>query len=680
MTSSIPFIDTENSINHVEIRQRFTLPDNFALGEDPDLFTPRDPIVTQVLPSLIGFGFLARIDPISENTGEVDTAALDAVAFDWALVDRSGGDDNIIRTGTYTQAVNMGKCWIDVFFDPRNPVPTQVDGRYEFRIGQPKAQNPAPFNNVYMQLPAPITASVSPISDNDIFLKDASDISEYVNHALIYRVWADIGESGEDVLGNEYREGIRRDEVANVTDNNAQTSWISQPNPAPTAVEALYFDVRYTDPDTNALLPSIIDSVRVDPYLTGSYMHVYYSTEGVTVTGTPARAPQTLDNWDQLLWTHVQQSYVLNKNQIYNLPRPIRAAWIKLEFSNLQPVPFAQTDFPLLPAVTYREFPRAVSDSFVSPSREGAGQKNTEDHFIQSKTTVQDNIFNAYQPDRADIDYPTRYSSTPVTDPSSNIFATPGTSSAIDPVTLGRIYYSSSQTNYGPNLATQMNPNTVLGNRQQQIAVNSMSTKPFEVINTASRTTNQVSNLNDRTTEVIAVPDMYFVEPCRHVYKQMKARFNGKAYAVGVRDVQFLRNDFTTLKDDVTIHDSLADPNPDGSPLVLVNNWVPQPSTNIPLGTTCYLTYDVDYGNAEGVLHTVDEIVQFEDPDATDFNFTAIPLANGGAQATNAQLWDGVGMTGNFYVAGVDYTLVFDSESFTNSIARNELHFRLTAT
>lgn len=681
MSTLLKFTDLDLDTNYLEIRQRFTLPDDFALGENAITFAPRDPAVTQVLPNIIGYGFLARIDQLAPNSGDTDPDALAAVEFDWAFVDRSAGDENVIRTGTFSGAVNLGVCWIDVFFDPNNPIETTKESKYEFRVGKNKIE-PTPFNVVYTQSPAPLTGSATPIIDNDIWIKDSvGDVSEYTNYAMIYRVWSDSGESGQDVLGNRYREGVRRDKASRATDDSYLTSWVSQPNPDPTGVEALYFDVRTRDIDTNALIPSIIDSIKVNPLFAGVYMHVYWSNEGVTVGGTPAKAPISVDEWDTVLWTHVQQSYVLDKNMAYDLPLPIRASWLKLEFSNLQPIPFKITDFPALPAVPYRQFPDIVSRNFVGINRKrNSALRTTEDHFIQNNVRVKKSIFDTFRPDLGDLTYDKRYNiEENDVDINNTVFGPQATVQGLDPITLGRIYYSSSATNWGPNVLTQMDAfSSVLGLRTQQVKAGTMAAHPFEVINPRSRPiTQQVSQSNDRTEDVISVPDIYFLQTSRHVYKQMKAPFNGKAYGVGVRDVQFLRNDFTSLRDDAIIHDALADAT--GSPLVSINTWVSTPATTIPIGTNVYVTYEVELGDGT-TIEQIDEVVQFENEASTAMSFTSVPLQVGGGRATNVKVWTGLLFTGQFYSPGVDYTILYDPTTFQNAIARNELHFRITAT
>src|SRR5574337_957507 len=100
-------------------------------------------------------------------------------------------------------------------------------------------------------------------------------------------------------------------------------------------------------------LLKLIDGMRIAPRTPGVYMNVYYSQENLQ-----GARPTTRDSWDYMLWTPVsQQSFVLRKNQLIQFPTPIRAAFMKLEFTNLNPLPWRVPIYPPLPPKLFYRFP-----------------------------------------------------------------------------------------------------------------------------------------------------------------------------------------------------------------------------------------------------------------------------------------------------------------------------------
>jgi hypothetical protein len=97
--------------------------------------------------------------------------------------------------------------------------------------------------------------------------------------SLLFRVMGAVGDEGTDFLGNTYREAVRRNYVTNVESNfggDAETYWLSKPNPSRFGVESIYFDVR-----DNAGNASVLDQVLVDPITPGVYFQVYYAPEEI---------------------------------------------------------------------------------------------------------------------------------------------------------------------------------------------------------------------------------------------------------------------------------------------------------------------------------------------------------------------------------------------------------------
>lgn len=136
------------------------------------------------------------------------------------------------------------------------------------------------ITDVWASRPNPLdTLNVAATTrDDDPLLISGAEVS------LLFRLMGAVGDEGVDFLGNTYREAVRRnraDHVAETFGDEADTYWLSKPNPSRFAVESLYFDLR--DDLGNS---QVVDSVLLDPITPGVYFQVYYTNEEVLPVAT----------------------------------------------------------------------------------------------------------------------------------------------------------------------------------------------------------------------------------------------------------------------------------------------------------------------------------------------------------------------------------------------------------
>jgi hypothetical protein len=650
--------------NLIEVRQSFVMPTGYKRGDNGGLVSSRDSTVTPVAPNVIGFGFLTDI----AAPGDVgDLTDVIMPEFKWEIYDLSNNLRTFIASGTVFGGAHYGKAWIDVLFTDGFKIPTDDDSKFQIVISP---LTPSIANSIYTQSSNPAGSGV----DTDAWIRYSSTgnvdtVTRLEDISLTFRIWADIGETGRDILGNAYREAVRADEATHVLDNATQTAWFSAPCPSPYGVEALYFDVRKEGEE--GLITSILDAIRVNPATPGAFMHIYYSTEGWA-----GNAPDTLEEWESLLWTPVPQTYILDRNATLDLPRPVRAAWICLEFSNLRPVPMDLPSYPELPEVNYKEYPQYVFDDFANGFNIGINSSSS----ISGVETAEVDIFNTFF-SYVNTDPGNRINTgdsetSPTTDPILNILSS-STNSQIDPITLARITLNSPQM-FSGNIASNVDTigqslfdqNSAFFNAQKN------SNVPSESIFSRSDIFGDqpVSNINNRDLHSFshnAINPVFFKNISRHFYSKVKARFNKKAYYVGITDLEFLRKDYTIKRDDPFIHDVLADSELGNSPLVEINTWAAEIPSGISLGQTVYVTYVVN-----GTTYR-SEAISFENEGTQEFDFNAVTLVGGGGRAQSVEVWSNPNQSGTRFIPNYDYDIAYDPNTFTSSIMRNTLHFRL---
>lgn len=493
------------------------------------------------------------------------------------------------------------------------------------------------------------------------------DLAGDPSRCLTMRVWADVADSGRDVLGNEYRYGTHYDDADRLLDEDSP-GWMSAPQPSPEAVEALYFDVRDTSDQVVKL--SVVDVIKIAPRTPGVRMHVYYNKDGLK-----GRAPETRDEWDRLVWTPVNEVYTLRKENAIELPSPIKAAFIKLEFTALRPMPFKVPAFPEPRSVEYQRHPTWVEEQFTNAQV----REVVEDWFVSNAKTVQWQMLRTLRDPILEFQYKQREFmaslargdvisakaiNAGIVDPASRSF--------VDPATASKIRLGMDRS-FG-SLQTTLRTDDLLG----RAVVNRYDPRNSALASESTfrnqrRTTPYTSSVGGRITESfsqLANTPMWFNRRCRHIYRTDRGKFNRKAYYVGIKSVEFSRNDYTIEHDDAIIEDNLND-----DAMLEINTFAPETQTRIPDATdliaaslvpvSAFISYEVD-----GV-HVTDETM-------TLFGFEQSRLSLDG-HATNIRMHSERNGAGVEYMLERDYLVSHERERgvpFT-TVGRSDLSERI---
>lgn len=282
---------------------------------------------------------------------------------------------------------------------------------------------------------------------------------------------------------------------------------------------------------------AIIDRVLVDPITPGVYFSLYYTSEG-----QPAKADS---EWDSKLWTRVPQTFKATKREAHVLPEPIRAKYIKVEFTHLQARPYAPGNFAK--PMAYKKHPKWVLDYFLARVE---SQRQLEGRLTDGRVgVVYDAIDLAYsyylddvrQSPNTPIEIDSRYSTV------QNFLADQANlSDKLDPIMLDKIKLSLQP--YRESIARFADPDTLLGGLVSNTLTTSQADYPVE---RSQATFPDVNALRD--SEVIFESDypvMFFYLTCRHMYRETVAEFDhDRAYFAGVREVAFTRDRYTVAYD-----------------------------------------------------------------------------------------------------------------------------------
>lgn len=483
-----------------------------------------------------------------------------------------------------------------------------------------------------------------------------SGTNDYVtdkNKSLVMRIWTDTADDGQDVIDNPYRYGTYRDEASRVFDKT-KLGWISAPKPTPNAVEALYFDVRTRD-NLNDLVPTTIDGMKIAPETPGVHMHVYYVEEY-----TATKKPQTETEWNHLVWTPINQSYLLRGQAIFDFPSKIRASMIKLEFSNLSPRPFEIPTYPKLPPIHYKRYPSWVDAKFDNAERRY--RRVVEDWFIrtyknltisfkkQAKTELEfqkrERVF-LRELSLGNLKKDKKLQKSKLFDLKQG--------KIIDPV-MAQTVFIRTYGMWGNNLLNTTDQNSLLAGMVVNQAAARVGGNPIErQINFSNTTTASptVSSINDRISESYAhIPQSprWFNEVCMHRYKEEKAYFNGVAYFVGISEIEFLKTNFQIVHDDPLIDDLL-----ENSSFTETNTFVATDQTRIEDGQTVYMSYTVG-----GVKYTDEEITLGSNVPSALFGI--------GDVAIDKRMFELPDQKGTEYFIGRDYTFGYEKDLLGNTI------------
>lgn len=535
----------------------------------------------------------------------------------------------------------------------------------------------ASVTNTTITLTAPYIGETEAAASADRIYSITGDVTqpgpvEYRNSNLVMRVWADVADSGRDVLGNAYRYATHRDTPERVFDGDL-AGWMSAPQPSPEAVEAMYFDVRSKN-RAGAQILTVLDGLNIAPRTPGVRMQVYYNKEGVK-----GRTPQTQAEWDHMMWTPINEIYVLRKDNAIELPESIKAAFVKLEFTNLRPMPFKLPSFPEMPPVEYRRYPTWVEDQFLNTKV----RKTVEDWFLQTAQPVQLRVLESLRNPVQEFAFKQRAFLTALAqgqlnDPQAinNGLVDVSSRTFVDPVSASKIYLGSN-SDFRGSLVAAIKGDSILGNsvRSRFDSTNSPLAVEANFTN-QRRTVPLVSNVgSQRITDSfahLAETPMWFNRRCRHLYRIERATFNKKAYYVGIRSLQFVRNNYTVEHDDKIIEDTFHD-----DAALELNSFVPEVQTTIPNGTDLVIA---GFSPVNVFVSYTIGTERFTDEPHALFDYEQVTLTGRGLPATDIRVYSATNSQGTEYDLGNDYITSYDTDqngNTTNTIGRSSLSERL---
>jgi hypothetical protein len=658
------------------------LPDNSTVQVRQQFAMPSDYERSGIDPALLGFSFECMVTA-SATQGQSGSAIStpDDVSWMWSLHDVTTATSIPVRHGIVKGAPNNGRAWIDVLFDTQQtiyPTPSTV---YELRLRSLDASVSSAIFAVTYATTSPMPGA-HPLQQ---FHEDGSS-TLIASHCLAFRAWGDVADEGRDVLGNQYRYGTQRDKAGSVFDND-QVGWTSEPQPSAEAVEALYFDVRKDDP-TNATrnITTVIDAIQVAPRTYGLQMHIYY-----TEMGLQGEKPKNRNAWDNLLWTPINVTYNLKANQVYELPLPVRASFIKLEFSRLQPLPFRLPTYPKLPSKEYHRYPTWVEQQFAN----SLVKRTVNDWFVNKASKKERKVLASISDPVLEFQYKEREflaalsTGSLQTKYANSQFVDIKHRAIVDPVTGSRLFLDDGSLFQG-TLTVNVNRESVLGqlvaDRYDPTVPNIPAESP---VNHNTPPVPQVSTSNNRVAESfahIASTPMWFNRVCRHAYKVERAAFNKQAFFAGIRAVSFLRKDYTTRRDDTLIVENLYDTSMLDENTFLLDNpsqiWklLPPASANGATSLELFVSYTVND------VSVTDEEILFEAPAAlnpTPADVQPVTLREQGGPASNVILATQPGGKGTIFNQGVDFDVTYDTDAISgeviNLLTVSTLHSRLVA-
>lgn len=499
------------------VYQEFILPSNYRRGVDPG---------EQVYPPLTGFQIALDVEDAATTWVEY-TVERKVFGLPWSVV----------QSGTVTGATASGAViWFDVYFDdPISIDPDSADDRWRFSVrsnASAWASTPNPLS-----IPGGVKAYES---DGTTALTSPLGFTpgppQMVETSLMFRILAATADNGIDFLGNNFRSAVIDQSAANVTTgegSNDDTFWLSKPNPSKFAVESLYFDVRPLTSGNIDQQEAVIDRVTIDPITPGVYFNIYYSSEG-----DPGTTPE---EWDNKLWTHIPQTYRMMKREGYVLPEPIVTKYVKIEFSHLQAQPYTPGDFAQ--PIAYKKHPKWVLDYFLVRTATDLPVANS----VGVVWDALDLAYNYYLDDlNQEPDQPVTIDPLKVDTVTSFLKQNNDRSDQIDAATLGKINLALEPFTQHPVQNT--NADSILHIVQQGLMEQEY---PVESYNLESPDFSDVSSLRRESLVFEAnYPVMFFYLTCRHAYRELTATFShNRAYFVGVREVAFTRENYTTAHD-----------------------------------------------------------------------------------------------------------------------------------
>lgn len=363
---------------------------------------------------------------------------------------------------------------------------------------------------------------------------------------LRFRLLASTADSGEDFLGNKFRSVVSRNSVHNadtVASEATNSYWLSKPNPSKFAIESLYFDVSGLEGRS-----TVVDRVLVDPITPGVLFHIYYSDDG----------EPTIDEveWENKLWTPVAKSFRAERRQEHAFPEPIKARYLKVEFSHLQAQHYSPGTFHQ--PTRYKKHPKWVLDYFLARVH---AEAITDDPFIARRVGVTfdalDLAYNYYLDDLQQKPMsPEELREVDKGDIFGFFTERTDISDRVDPETLNRIKLTLAPYQQSPGRMSK-GLEYILGLYADTPDAN----YPVERVIRPRADTTEVSSVNRQALIIEQnYPAMFFYLKARHKYREISAAFReDRAYFVGIRELAFTRDQYTTASDSELYIETLAD-------------------------------------------------------------------------------------------------------------------------
>jgi hypothetical protein len=284
--------------------------------------------------------------------------------------------------------------------------------------------------------------------------------------------------------------------------------------------------------DNTEDIETVIDQILLDPMTPSVYFNVYYSSHG--------QPGQTDDDWDDRLWIHVPKTFRMNQRQVHVLPEPIKAKYIKIEFSHLQaryyqPGNFAQ---PIL----YKKHPKWVLDYFLA--QVASASLYTNQFGVNSVEIIYDALDLAYNYYLDDLK---QEPDDPAQDPAARtrvqnfLGDRTDASDQIDPQTLAQINLTLAPYKSNPLLASRLN-SLFAGTGTYRVESTTPATLDLSDVSTLNR---------DQVVLEQDYPVMFFYLTARHKYREVQEPLShDSAYFVGIRELSFIRQHYATATDD----------------------------------------------------------------------------------------------------------------------------------
>jgi hypothetical protein len=444
-----------------------------------------------------------------------------------------------VLEGSTTNGNTTGDQWIDISFKSLEINSSWVDQKFKIVIETTDSNNNPVNSTIYYTSPSPLTSNNTNLTKPQAYVGNNVPVAPS-SASILFKVKAAIADNEIDFLSNKVRSVAVKNNIDNAVNDSSYEHWSSKPNPSKYGVESIYFDV--SDLANN---PSVIDSVFLDPITPGVNFNIYYSND--------SSGPGTdLNSWEFLLWNWVPQHFKTNKKQSYNLPIPITAKYIKIEFSSLQPSYYnpGENSKPIL----YKKFPSWVLNYFLSLY--DLNYNKSYDPVLISQSNLQydalDLAFNYYKGDI--LHSPNQPVVIDINNSQNNLVsnllrnATDALSS-YDITSLQNINASFDQ--FGQHPGYTMSNKDALSKNALLASINDYFNYSIEQMTKQFGTTAIVSH-SDRNHLLLEkqMPTMYFYTTCRHGYQEAWAKFeNNKAYFVKIRDIRFERNNHAVITD-----------------------------------------------------------------------------------------------------------------------------------